>query len=180
MSQPKYYFEKISESDLGPIVDSPPVCLYLEVTNRCNLLCETCPRTFASVERPADLSFEQFTAIVDQVPNLAQAVLQGVGEPTMNRELVRMVRYLKARGARAVFNTNGTLLKPGSKLVRELIDAELDECRISLDAADAETYKRVRGLPRFDRVVRNVREFALTLRERGADLPKHLARFLRA
>ena len=48
--------------------ESPPVCLYLEVTNRCNLLCETCPRTFEALEPPADMSWELFTRIVDQVP----------------------------------------------------------------------------------------------------------------
>jgi radical SAM protein with 4Fe4S-binding SPASM domain len=172
MSQPKYYFERIAESGLGPVVQQPPVCLYLEVTNRCNLLCQTCPRTFASVERPADLSFEQFTRIVDQVPHLAQAVLQGIGEPTINRDLTRMIRYLKARRARVVFNTNATLLLPGSKLARELIGSGLDECRISLDAADGQTYEKVRGLPKFDLVLNNVREFVRLKRELGAGLPR--------
>ena len=38
-----------------------PVCLYLETTNRCNLLCTTCPRTFEELEPPADMSWELFT-----------------------------------------------------------------------------------------------------------------------
>ncbi len=54
-----------------------PVCLYLEVTNRCNLLCTTCPRTYEELEPPADMSWELFTSIVDQVPGLARAVLHG-------------------------------------------------------------------------------------------------------
>src|SRR5262249_26101576 len=33
----------------------PPVCLYLETTNRCNLLCTTCPRTYEELEPPADM-----------------------------------------------------------------------------------------------------------------------------
>ena len=172
MSQPKHYFERIAESGLGPVVEQPPVCLYLEVTNRCNLLCQTCPRTFASVERPADLSFEQFAHLVDQVPNLAQTVLQGVGEPTINRELTRMIRHLKARGVRVVFNTNATLLLPGSRLSRELIEAGPDECRVSLDAADGETYELVRGLPKFDLVLNNVRELVRLKQELGAPLPR--------
>ena len=58
--------------------ERPPVCLYLETTNRCNLLCTTCPRTYEELEPPADMSFELFTRIVDQVPDLARAVLHGV------------------------------------------------------------------------------------------------------
>jgi len=40
--------------------ESPPVCLYLEVTNRCNLLCEDLPAHFEALEPPADMSWELF------------------------------------------------------------------------------------------------------------------------
>jgi len=36
--------------------------------NRCNLLCTTCPRTYEELEPPADISWELFTSIVDQIP----------------------------------------------------------------------------------------------------------------
>ena len=120
-----------------------PVCLYLEVTNRCNLLCETCPRTFEELEPPADMSWELFTRIVDQVPGLPRVVLHGVGEPMLVQDLPRMIRYLKERGIYVLFNTNGTLLR--RKALRELIETGLDELRVSLDAADAETFAQVRG-----------------------------------
>ena len=42
---PRRYFEAVGD-ERGAIVEQEPVCLYLETTNRCNLLCETCPRTF--------------------------------------------------------------------------------------------------------------------------------------
>ena len=68
------------------------MCLYLEVTNRCNLLCETCPRTFETLEPPADMSWELFTSIVDQSPGVARAALHGVGEPMLVKSLPRMIR----------------------------------------------------------------------------------------
>ena len=64
---PRRYFEAGARPDRG-VADKPPVCLYLEMTNRCNLLCTTCPRTYAELEPPADMSWELFTRIVDQVP----------------------------------------------------------------------------------------------------------------
>ena len=76
------YFETVSK-ERSRIAQAPPVCIYLEVTNRCNLLCETCPRTFEALEPPGDMSWELFTSIVDQLPSLARAVLHGVGEPMM-------------------------------------------------------------------------------------------------
>ena len=45
-----------------------------------------------------------------------------------------MVRYLKERGTYVLFNTNGTLLT--ERKGRELVEAGLDELRVSLDAAE--------------------------------------------
>ena len=129
---PRRYFEQVGASR-SAIADTEPVCLYLETTNRCNLLCETCPRTFEELEPPADMSWELFTSIVDQFPNIARVVLHGVGEPMMVRDLPRMIRYLKDRGTYVLFNTNGTLLTPRKR--REMIESGLDELRVSLDAA---------------------------------------------
>jgi MoaA/NifB/PqqE/SkfB family radical SAM enzyme len=81
------------------VAEGPPVCLYLEVTNRCNLLCETCPLTFEDLEPPTDMSWDLFTRIVDQVPTVARVVLHSVGEPMLVKTLPRMIRYLKDRRA---------------------------------------------------------------------------------
>src|SRR6202008_2973155 len=118
------YFEHIGDVR-RPEAEFDPVCLYLETTNRCNLLCTTCPRTFEDLEPPADMSWELFTAIVDQVPKISRVVLHGVGEPMMVRDLPRMIRYLKDRGTYVLFNTNGTLLQP--KKFEPLIDTGLYE-----------------------------------------------------
>ena len=59
------YFDHIA-AERGPIAEIEPVCLYLETTNRCNLLCTTCPRAFEALEPPADMDWELFTRIVDQ------------------------------------------------------------------------------------------------------------------
>jgi MoaA/NifB/PqqE/SkfB family radical SAM enzyme len=153
---PRRYHEAV-EPAMGTVVTGEPVCLYLETTNRCNLLCTTCPRTYADLEPPADMSWGLFTRIVDQVPNIARVVLHGIGEPMLVKELPRMVRYLKDRGAYVLFNTNGTVLT--ARKGRELSDAGLDELRVSLDAADARTFLQVRGKDYFNRIVRNVRAF---------------------
>ena len=147
-----------------------PVCLYLEVTNRCNLLCTTCPRTYEELEPPADMSWELFTSIVDQVPGLARAVLHGVGEPMLVKALPRMVSYLKAHGTYVLFNTNGTVLS--EKNGRALIEAGLDELRVSIDAATRASYVRVRGKDYFERILRNVRAFRNLQEREGLTNPR--------
>ncbi len=169
LADPRRYFESVS-ADRSTVASEPPVCLYLETTNRCNLLCETCPRTFEALEPPVDMSWELFTRIVDQVPNLQRAVLHGVGEPMLVKSLPRMIRHLKARGVYVLFNTNGTLLNP--KKFQELIDTGLDELRVSVDAADAATYKQVRGKDFFHRIVRDVGKLTAFQQQVGATTPR--------
>ncbi|MDE2515986.1 MAG: radical SAM protein [Rhodospirillales bacterium] len=168
LANPTRYFEKV-EATRGAVATAPPVCLYLEVTNRCNLLCETCPRTFEALEPPADMSWELFTRIVDQVPDIARVVLHGVGEPMLVKSLPRMIRYLKDRGAYVLFNTNGTLLDP--RRFPALIESGLDELRVSLDAADRATYKAVRGKDFFDRILRGLSAFTAYQRQHGIEKP---------
>jgi radical SAM protein with 4Fe4S-binding SPASM domain len=165
---PRRYFEGVSADSDRPEHD--PVCLYLETTNRCNLLCTTCPRTYEELEPPADMSWQLFCSIIDQIPNLARAVLHGVGEPMLVKNLPRMVRYLKDRGTYVLSNTNGTVLN--EKNGRALIKAELDELRVSFDAANAESYKAIRGKNYFNRILRNVRAFRDLQEREGHSKPR--------
>src|SRR3977135_2211950 len=166
---PRRYFESASPARSGNALRKP-VCLYLETTNRCNLLCTTCPRTYEELEPPADMSWELFTSIVDQLPNIERAVLHGVGEPMLVKNLPRMVRYLKDRCTYVLFNTNGTLLNDRNG--RALIEAGLDELRVSLDAANAKSYRAIRGKDFFARILRNVRAFRALQEREGRDRPR--------
>jgi MoaA/NifB/PqqE/SkfB family radical SAM enzyme len=168
-ADPQRYFEHIAEQR-SAVAEAEPVCLYLETTNRCNLLCTTCPRTFEALEPAADMSWELFTSIVDQFPKIARVVLHGVGEPMMVAALPRMIRYLKERGAYVLFNTNGTLLT--RRRGQELIDSGLDELRVSLDAAEPEAFALVRGRDMFQRILRNLRAFIAMQRAQARQTPR--------
>jgi MoaA/NifB/PqqE/SkfB family radical SAM enzyme len=154
----------------SPIADELPRELYVEATNRCNSRCQTCIRTFQQSEPLRDLSLVEFRGIVDQFPILDRVVLHGIGEPLLNAELPAMIRYVKERhpAATVLFNSNAVLLDEDWQ--RALIDAELDEFRVSLDAATAATYAKIRGMDAFDTVTENVRLFARLLR--GAQRPR--------
>src|SRR5215203_274649 len=166
---PRRYHEAVA-ADAGVEAQRPPVCLYLETTNRCNLLCTICPRTYEELEPPADMSWALFTSIVDQVPGLARAVLHGVGEPMLVANLPRMARYLKDRGVYVLFNTNGTVLSERNG--RALIDAGLDELRVSLDASNRQSFKAIRGRDYFGRITRNVRAFRELQEREGHTKPQ--------
>jgi MoaA/NifB/PqqE/SkfB family radical SAM enzyme len=147
-----------------------PVEAYFEVANRCNSKCTTCPLTFSPQENARQLSLEEFKLLVDHLPDLRRAVLQGIGEPLLNRELGPMIGHLKQRGVYVVFNTNAALLTRRRQL--ELIESGLDELRVSVDGSTPETYLKVRGIPAFDRVVANVAEMVRTQHELGSSTPR--------
>ena len=163
------YFEK-PETQLGAIAEQEPVCLYLETTNRCNLLCTTCPRTYEQLEPEADMPWELFTSLIDQYPKVARVVLHGIGEPMLVKDIAQRVKYLKDRNIYVLFNTNGTLLTEANG--RALIEAGLDELRVSLDAAESEVFQMVRGKDFFDKIVANVKNFTRLQRELNAPKPR--------
>ena len=153
-----------------PVVASLPRSLYLETTNRCDSKCQTCIRTFRSLEPPADLSLAQVKSIAEQFPVLERVVLHGIGEPLLNREIFEIVAYLKSRAATVLFNSDAISLTLARAL--KLIDSGLDEYRVSMDAATPETYRRVRGVDQFDRVVANVRRLVELEQERSRSAPR--------
>lgn len=169
LSQMRRYFEK-PEDELRARVDADPVCLYLETTNRCNLLCTTCPRTYEQLEPEADMSWELFTSIVSQFASIKRVVLHGVGEPMLVKDLPERIEYLKKRGIYVLFNTNGTLLTEANG--ESLLHSGLDELRVSLDAAESSVFQMVRGKDMFDRIVRNLTSFRRRQRELGTELPR--------
>jgi MoaA/NifB/PqqE/SkfB family radical SAM enzyme len=146
-----------------------PRSIYIEPTSRCNELCQQCPRTLLSREDDRDLSFDNFRQIVDQFPVLDRVVLHGLGEPLLNKELPRMIRYLKDRGTYVLFNSNGIALT--ARKGQELIDAGLDEYRLSMDGSTRETYAHVRGVDAFEKIWRNVGAFVSRQREQDASKP---------
>jgi MoaA/NifB/PqqE/SkfB family radical SAM enzyme len=161
-----------------PVVDAAgrptplptPVEAYFEVSNRCNSKCATCPLTFDPQERAHNLGFDELVSLVEQFPGLRRAVMHGIGEPLLNRDLPRMIRFLKGRGVYVLFNSNAVLLTDPRQ--RALIDSGLDELRVSLDGSTPETYLRVRGIAAFERVIENVAAMVRVKRDIQARTPR--------
>ena len=147
-----------------------PKHLYLETTSRCNLRCRVCILHKGSWEPQRDLSLKELIMICDQLPILERVALHGIGEPILNQELPNMIRYLKKRKAFVFFNSNGILLDDICQ--NQLIDAGLDELRISLDAASPAGYKTMRNSDKFNLIVSNVKAFSERIKSLHVSHPK--------
>ena len=147
-----------------------PKILYLESTNRCDLRCNGCILYRGSWEPARDVSQKEVAMITDQLPELEQIFLHGIGEPLLNQELSEIIRHLKGRDVYVVFNSNGILLR--GQRQHDLIQAGLDELRISLDAASSHGYRKIRNSDKFEQVVENLRSFILLQKQQRVIHPK--------
>jgi radical SAM protein with 4Fe4S-binding SPASM domain len=156
--------------EIKPKVPSHPRVVFIEITNHCNLRCETCPRTFLDRESLKFLSYEEFVFIADQFPEMQRVSLHGIGEPLLNKQLPQMVRYLKARDIEVLINSNGTLLTQAWQ--RKIIESGLDEYHCSVDGATNETYARIRGKDLLPKVIAGLQGLIQTKERLGSDNPR--------
>lgn len=156
-------------SSRGEIAPALPDELYIETTNRCNLKCRTCPQYWGMDEDAADLDVAQVGRILAMFDGVRRVVLHGIGEPLLNPDLADIIALVKSRGAYALFNTNGLLLR--GKVATEIARSGLDELRVSIDAATPETYAKVRGADGFGRIINNLRTFSEAKQASGGHGP---------
>src|SRR5436305_7540468 len=144
-----------------------------EPVGQCNLRCQMCPIQFRRdgppYGPPAFMRFEVFTRLVDQMPQLRELHLQGLGEPMMHPRFADMVAHAARRGIRVTTNSNLTLLNPTR--AERCVTSGLDTIHVSIDGASREVYERIRVRARLDRVLGNLELIRSAKRELGSDRP---------
>jgi pyrroloquinoline quinone biosynthesis protein E len=149
-------------------IDYLPVKLDIENVSRCNFACTMCPVSeWPQGRRAADLAVADFERLIDAQYGLVEIKLQGMGEPTLQRDaLFAMIRYARARHIWVRTTTNASLLHLADNH-RKLIDSGVNEVQVSIDGADEATYGAIRRRGRFDRVTANCRLLNDYCAERG-------------
>lgn len=144
-----------------------PIHVRLKPTNRCNHRCSYC------CYRNPDLFLGQQMVQTDEIPvpkmrrivadmiemGVRAVTFSGGGEPLCYGGIIETVQTLCGAGVKVAMLTNGSLLEGPAA---ETLARQAAWVRISMDAADADSYARSRGVnPReFDRVCGNIRRFA--------------------
>lgn len=133
-----------------------PIYIQIEPTTRCNLKCKMCYGTYKR-RINLDMSFNNFKKILNQFPQVITIHLQGLGEPFLNKEVFKMIKYSKSKGVNVNLSTNATLLN--KELNKQIINSGLDNIEFSIDGAKASTYNKIRTGSDFDKVIKNIKEF---------------------
>lgn len=149
----------------------------IEITTRCHLRCIICEHTyFPKEERNWDLSFEDFKMIIDQFPRLFWCNPTGEGSAFLNKDYMRMLRYLAKRGV--CIDLVDSLDRLDKKTIRELVKLPVHRLWISIDGAQKETYEKIKVGADFHKVIENIKYLVNYRNETGSPFPELCFRFV--
>jgi MoaA/NifB/PqqE/SkfB family radical SAM enzyme len=131
-----------------------------EVTDHCNASCIMCPRDKHEHGREHGIMDQKaYQRSIDEVVALGaqKIVLTGFGEPMLDKRLELKISYAKSKGLSTYIISNGSVLN--SKRARTILEAGLDEIRVSFYGMRPETYNAVMQGLDFDRTMSGMLEF---------------------
>lgn len=145
----------------------------IEISTICNYKCNFCPLNNNSFSRQhTTMSMYLFNKIIEKLRNeanqLTDVTLSGMGEPTVDPDLLDKIEVLNNSGYRVRLLTNGSLLN--EKIIRKFYEEKhrLESIRFSFHSIDRDVYKKLTGATNFhyDLVVDNI-ENAIENRKRS-------------
>lgn len=140
-----------------PVTAGFPTKLHIELTNKCNLKCVMCPRSYMKREKGM-MDFATFKKIVDESRGkLEFTYLHLFGESLLHPDLFKMIEYCKDAGIFTGLATNATILDEIKS--QKIIDSGLDFLVISFDGTSKETYEMIRRGGSFEHTLENIRTF---------------------
>ncbi len=120
-----------TQDDLYDGVFWEPFFMQIEPTTMCTYTCPSCSRhTLPKGRKNRNMPLGDFERLLDSYPHVKRLQLQGLGEPTINPELIEMLRVSKLRGISTSITTNAYALR--RDIERGLLD-HLDKLIISID-----------------------------------------------
>ena len=144
-----------------------------EVTDHCNAECVMCPRDIHKDARPHGImNLDRYKRSIDEVSELGckQVVLTGFGEPMIDKRLEDKIAYANGKGLNTYIISNASLLT--RKRTERLINAGLDELRLSYYGMRKETYENVMVGLNFDSTMQNLRDFFEIRESLGSKKPR--------
>lgn len=135
------------------IGDFRPITADVFLTNYCNNKCPYCTyNRWEMDEGSYGVSFEDFVKHTERLLDIGVKgiILTGGGEPTINKDFDRITKYLDEKGVSYGINTNFNSLRYFKP----------EYLKVSLDAYDEESYEKNRGVRAYEKVRKNIQEYA--------------------
>ena len=146
-----------------------PPCLQIEPTSMCNFRCVMCYQSDKSFSNKShgymsNMSLDLYKKIIDEVQGKVEAItLASRGEPTLNKDFAKMLEYSNKKFLALKINTNASMLN--EKLIHSILSTDIQSIVFSVDAADKETYEKIRVNGKFEKIIKNLELFSKIRRE---------------
>lgn len=158
---------------LVEIVPDFPTRINIEPTNQCNLRCNMCPRQDQTRE-VGEIDFALFEKIAGEVSRHAPAEvrLHKDGEPLMASRIFELIECIKTVAPSTLLNMDTNALLLDEEKSEKILDSRLDVLLFSVNAATADTYRKVRGSVKYEQMIANIERFLAMRKERGYVWPR--------
>ena len=169
----KNYITYIKSARRSADVNYLPIRLDFENVSRCNFACTMCTVSdWHKGTRAADMPLEAFKRLIDEQYGLVEIKIQGLGEPTMQRDpYFEMIKYARSKNIWVRTTTNASLLHLNNNY-KKLVDSGVNEIQISIDGADKATFESIRRQSVFGQVVKNCKLINDYCDSKGVELTK--------
>lgn len=115
-----------------------------------------------------DMTLDEFAFLIGRFPFLKDIALQGLGEPTMNKQLPEMIGLCTSKSISTTFVTNALLLI--EELSERIISSGLKHLIVSVDGGEESTFREIRG-GNLAKVLQNLRNFITIKDKTGSRTP---------
>ncbi|MBU1178898.1 radical SAM protein [Patescibacteria group bacterium] len=106
-----------------------PVWAYVWVTRRCNFNCSYC---YVRDNNAPEMTFEEMKLVIDKLKKMGCRMVAFMGgEPTLRKDLLDIIKYIRQKKMLSYLPTNGSLLTP--QYIEELVQAGLNFVNLAVD-----------------------------------------------
>ncbi len=170
-----YWLSKILKK---PIVWGLPFAISIESTTKCNLSCPECVSGTNSFERPTgNMTFSLFKKIIDKIKkHTLYLTLNFQGEPLINPNIDKMIKYATKKNILTVISTNAHFLD--NKMAINILNSKLHKLIISLDGTNETEYQKYRVGGNYNLVINNIIEIVKLKQKLKLNRPKIIIQFL--
>ncbi len=127
-----------------------PICVFFDITNRCNLNCFYCfsndniMRKEHHTNRIKPITVEQIKAILLDMAQSGVALVEfSGGEPLVVKDFINIVKYARSLGLTVSFVSNGTLF---TEQICQELQGLLNHVNITLRGYNEESHDKVTGI----------------------------------
>lgn len=149
----------------------------IEPTNSCNLKCRLCPTWQYQNRERGFMKLDDFKTIINDNSDIFKRInMIFAGEPLLNQDVFKMVKYAEDKNIEVLLSTNTTLFS--DEKIKELFDSNLSYLIVCLDGATKKTHEQYRQGSNFEQVKEDIQKICQYKKEKGFKKPYIILQFL--